>query len=201
MEEYFLLTTLYMQKSLRLLSVGAALAALTLALLPVVSFSSHDIPTASAAAVDYFLKIDGVDGESTDPSHRNEIEIESFSWGVSTPRDSASGQSTGRRQYQPIIIRKRIDKSSPLLARAAAVGEHLKKGVLVARDENGNEFEMLSFFDIFVEEFKQSGDQGSHPTESLSFNYQKIEFSYTPVGADGKPGTPVVRGWDVKTAK
>ncbi len=190
-----------MQTHLRLLLAAAALGSIGALSLVLPLGSSAPVPTAGAAQVDYFLKIEGVDGESTDPGHRNEIEIESFSWGVTMPRDAATGMATGRRQHKPLTIKKTIDKASPLLARAAAMGDNMKKVVLTGRDPSGHEFEIASFFDVFVSDFMQNGDQGSRPMESLSLNFQKIEFSYIPKGADGKAGTPIVRGWDLAKGK
>lgn len=130
------------------------------------SVLTPSIETASAAASDYFLKLDGVAGE---------ISIESFSWGVSATRDKATGQASGRRQYEPIIIRKRIDKASPMLLRMATDGTHMKTAVLVGQTADGQRFE-VSFFDVFVDLYRQSGDAGSPPMESVSFTYQKIEM-------------------------
>jgi|GEM_PF-2401413 len=125
------------------------------------------IPVVSASSADFFLKLDGIEGA---------IEVDSYSWGVKSPRDSASGQATGKRQYQPLIIRKRIDKASPLLFKMVNDGKRAKQLVLSGTDASGNSIS-ISFFDIFIEEYNQSGASGSPPTESLSFTYQKIEWT------------------------
>ncbi|HLF32144.1 MAG TPA: type VI secretion system tube protein Hcp, partial [Xanthomonadales bacterium] len=75
---------------------------------------------ASASAAGY-IKISGVEGESTDKGHKDEIDILSWSWGESQ-RDAASGMATGKRQHKPLMITKRVDKSSPKLQQANANG-------------------------------------------------------------------------------
>lgn len=190
-----------MRRSLRLLLAAAGIVSIGAMSVMALVTPATDVPVASAAAVDYFLKIDGIEGESSDAGHRNEIEIQSFSWGVSSPRDVATGQSSGKRQHKPFTITKELDKSSPLLAKAVATGQHIPRAVLTGRAPDGHEFEVMSFFDVFVGDFMQSGDNGSKPMESISLNFTKIEFKYVPQGADGKPGTPVTTGWDLATAK
>ncbi|OGJ56077.1 hypothetical protein A2706_02010 [Candidatus Peribacteria bacterium RIFCSPHIGHO2_01_FULL_51_35] len=153
----------------RFIAALGTVAALSLAFFGY-SLVSSSVPPAFAAQSDYFLKIEGIDGEIT---------IESFSWGIVSPRDAASGLPTGRRQYEPLIIRKRIDKASPLLFRMANdKGVRIKKAVLMGEDRDGRHFE-VSFFDVFVEAFKQSGDADSPPMESVSFNFSKIEWKYS----------------------
>lgn len=132
------------------------------------SISTHQVPSASAAQSDYFLKIDGVE---------NEIEIQSFSWGVSSPRDVATGQSSGKRQYQPLIIRKRIDKASPLLLRSVGDKKYIGHVTIVKRSTDGttNEY-TVAFTDVLVTSYQNEGVQGSSPTETVSFTFQKIEM-------------------------
>ncbi len=136
-------------------------------LLAVVSISSSigtDQAPSAFAASDYFLKLDGVAGE---------IEVNSWSWGVSNvtgPRDSASGQATGKRQHQPLMIKKSIDKATPLLFKAMSNGTHYKTVTLTRGSYK------VTFFDVFISEFAHDGVAGAEPTESVSFTYQKIEM-------------------------
>ncbi len=154
-----------MKISLKLLAAGVVTVLVAVA--SVVPFSgTQNVPTVSAASSDYFLKLEGID---------EEIAIESFSWGVSSPRDVATGQSSGKRQYQPLIIRKSIDKSTPLLFRKA--GDSKTKGhVTLIRRTDGKEDYRVSFFDVFISSFVQAGDVNGDGFEDVSFTYQKIEL-------------------------
>ncbi len=74
--------------------------------------------TASLAASDYYLKIEGVEGEATRSPQT--IELQSWSFGASnsavvSPRDAASGMPTGKRQHNPVTITKPLEPSTPLL--------------------------------------------------------------------------------------
>ncbi len=151
----------------KLLGAAAALTIIVTSIVIVPSSTDTSVPAAFAASSDYFLKLDGIDGE---------IAVESFSWGVVTPRDAASGQASGKRQYEPIIIRKRIDKTSPLLFRLTNdKPRSIKKATLVGVTVEGQKFE-ISFFDVFADIYRQSGEAGGATTETLSFSYQKIEW-------------------------
>jgi len=80
-----------------------------------------------AETVHLNLKANGADiqGESTQTSlgRENSIECLYFESAVITAREAGSGMATGRRQYKPLMIRKRIDKSSPLIAKALCKNE------------------------------------------------------------------------------
>ncbi len=86
-------------------------------------------------AVDYFLKIDGIQGESQDKTHKNEIEIESFSWGA-TQTGTAShggGMGAGRVSVQDFKFVMQVNKASPKLFLVCAQGEHIKNAILTCR--------------------------------------------------------------------
>jgi type VI secretion system Hcp family effector len=148
------------------------LAASMFAVLVAVASVSYSVgtqaaPVASAAQSDYLLQLDGVGSD---------IEVQSFSWGVSSPRDTASGLPTGRRQYQPLIIRKRIDKASPLLFRAADTGQAIKTATFTGQGSDGTSPFKLSLSNVMISSFTEQNDPGSPPVENITFTFQKIEM-------------------------
>lgn len=157
-----------MKTSLKLLAAAGVAVVVGLVLF---SSPKQEVPLASAAAVDFFLKIEGVEGVIAP------IDIESWSWGIVSPRDAASGLPTGKRQYQPIIIRKRIDKSSPLLAKTSNDGGMIKKVTLTGMTDNKQKYQ-VSFFDVFIEAYVNSDEPGVQPMEQISFSFDKIAFEY-----------------------
>lgn len=173
----------------------------TLAVVVAETLPSSPAPVAGAAQADYFLKLEGVEGEADDKQHKGEIEIQSFSWGVSQKRDASSGQATGKALFDGIKFKKQLDKSSPILFRSVPEGKMYKSAVLTAIDENSNQYLRVSFFDVFVVDYSEMGDAGASPMDSFSLSYGKIVFEYFPVGAGGGAGAVVVRGWDVKANK
>ena len=159
------------------------------------------------AVVDYFLKIEGIDGESQDSKHKGEIDIESWSWGETQggSHGMGGGGGAGKVQMHDLSIVKRIDKSSPKLLLACANGEHIKKAVLVARKagKDQQEYFKMTLSDLLVSSFQTSGHGGSdvHPTDQVTLNFAKIEVAYKEQKADGTLGGELKAGWDVKANK
>jgi type VI secretion system secreted protein Hcp len=158
-------------------------------------------------AVDMFLKIDGIKGESTADKHKDEIDIMSFSWGVSQSGSFAagSGAGAGKVQFQDISFTTRVSKASPLLFLGCATGEHIKEATLTARKagEKQQDFLVIKLNDILVSSYQTSGSSGSDalPTDSFSLNFAKIEYSYIPQKPDGSSDVAQRAGWDLKLNK
>lgn len=93
------------------------------------------LSTPAAYCVDYFLKIDGIDGESNDPRRLSTIEVLSWSWGETNASSvgSGGGGGTGKVSMQEFHFTCRLDKSSPLLMRACAQGQHISRATLYIR--------------------------------------------------------------------
>lgn len=143
----------------------------------------------SAALVgssDIFLKIDGIDGESTDSKHAGEIEVLSFSWGV---------VGDPKAPLQELSLATNASKASPKLMLACASGSHFKKATLWVRNsgEVPQDYYGLTLEGVRISHYNSSGSSGggSGPTDQFSMNYTRIVFSYTPQQADGSLGTPV----------
>lgn len=165
----------------------------------------YELPSADAAAVDYFLKVDGIDGESTSDGHKNEIEIESFSWGATQSGTGATGGGggAGKVSFSDIHFTMKTSKASPKLMLACATGEHIKQVVLTGEvsGKKGQKFLEIKMEDVLVSSFQQGGSADNYPTESISMNFAKITFTYYPVNPDGSLGAPVSGGWDIKENK
>jgi type VI secretion system secreted protein Hcp len=144
--------------------------------------------TADAAAADYFLKLEGVDGESTDGKHKGWIEVESFSFGVSQA-SSGSGGGAGKAKFADFNFIKKVDKSSPILMIETATGKHFKSAeITVVR--SGTDVIKWKLSDVLISSYQHSGAQDA-PTEQISLNFAKIEVEYGPIKM----------GWDIKTNK
>jgi type VI secretion system secreted protein Hcp len=157
-------------------------------------------------AADIFLKLDDFPGESRDAKHPDEIEVESFSWGVSNHGSLASGSGggAGKATFQDLHFTTHVHKSSPLLMKACATGEHIKKAVLTVRKAGGNQFDYykVTLEDILVSSYNAGGASGGDaPADALSLNFAKIEFSYSIQKPDGTLDAPIRAGYDLKEAK
>ncbi|MDQ6628440.1 MAG: type VI secretion system tube protein Hcp [Pseudomonadota bacterium] len=159
------------------------------------------------AHVDYFLKVEGVDGESTDDKHKGEIQVESWSFGGSNAGsfNSGGGGGTGKVALADFHFVKKVDKSSAKLLESCCTGEHLKKATLVCRKAGKDQQEFLTIIlsPILVSSFQSGGSAGSDviPMDQVGLNYGKIEFKYKEQKADGTLGGEIIGGWDVTTNK
>ena len=159
------------------------------------------------ALVDFFLKIEGIDGESQDHKHKGEIDIHSWSWSENQggSHGAGGGGGAGKVQIHDLSIVKRIDKSSPKLMLACANGEHIKKAVLTARKagKEQQEFYKITLTDLLVSSFQTGGhgDGNTLPQDQVSLNFAKIEVAYKEQKADGTLGGEVKAGWDAKQNK
>ena len=159
------------------------------------------------ATVDYFLKIDGIDGESTDSKHKNEIDVLSWSWGETQSGTMAGGGGggAGKVAMQDFHFVMKVNKASPKLLQACACGEHIKKAVLICRKagKDQQEYLKITLSDLIVSSYQTGGSSGSDilPTDQISLNYSKIEFEYKEQKADRTLGGAVKGGWNLKENK
>ncbi len=159
------------------------------------------------AQVDYFLKIEGVEGESTDDKHKGEIELESWSFGGANNGSfsSGGGGGSGKVSLQDFHFVKKTDKASAKLLTACCTGEHLKKVTLTCRKAGKEQQEFLQIIlsPVLISSYQTGGSAGSEiiPMEQIALNYGKIEFKYKQQQEDGSLGGEVVGGWNVTTNK
>lgn len=165
------------------------------------------ILTADAAAVDYFLKIDGIEGESTDKTHNGEIEILSFSWGETNAgtMTRGGGAGAGKVSMQDFHFTTVMSKASPKLFESCATGQHIKEAVLTARKAGGEQQDYLivKMTDVFISSYQTGGSSGDGgvPTDTFSLNFAKIEFEYKPQRTDGSLDASIKAGYDLKLNK
>lgn len=156
---------------------------------------------------DIFLKLDGIEGESEDSKHKNEIQVETFSGGVSNATSFAAGGGggVGKSQHQDVHFTKHVDKASPKLFLACANGEHIKSAVFTFRKAGKEQQEhyKITLSDVMVssisdQDHSAGGDLGH---ESVSLAYGKIEKEYKPQKSDGTLGGGIQAGWNIKENK
>jgi type VI secretion system secreted protein Hcp len=159
------------------------------------------------AAVDYYLKLTGIDGESQDHKHKGEIDVESWSWGEtqSGTGHAGGGHGGGKVSMQDFHFVMKLNKASPKLMLACATGEHIKEGLLTCRKAGTQqqEFFKIKMTDILVSSFQTGGSGHSDiiPTDQISINFAKIEFEYKEQKPDGTLGGVTKAGYDVKANK
>jgi len=159
-------------------------------------------------AVDMFLKIEGIDGESTDDAHDKWIELMSFSHGVSQPVSGVSatgGRTGGRADFQEFSVVKTIDNATCDLNMKCAKGEHIPKIEVECCLATGDKHTFMKYTleDCIVTSVSAGGAQSDEvkPTEQASFAYGKIKWEYTPIDHTGKPGSATDRTWNLEKNK
>lgn len=159
-------------------------------------------------AVDMFLKIDGIPGESTDAKHRDEIVLESFSWGethAASRAGTAGGAGAGRVSMQDFHFTSRVSVATPRLMLKCATGEHIKEGVLTVRkageQKEGFEFLMYKFEGLVITSVQEAGDDLEIPLDSVSFAFEKIDVTYKLQTAAGGIGAVVDFAWNLTANK
>lgn len=159
------------------------------------------------ALVDYFLKIDGIEGESQDSKHKNEIEIESFSWGANNMGTAShgGGMGAGRVSFQDFSFAMRVNKASPKLMLSCSNGNHIKQAVLICRKAGKDQQEYLkvTFSDLLVSSYQTNGTgaAGLIPMDQIGLNFSKVEFEYKEQKPDGTLGGAIKTWWDMKQVK
>lgn len=133
-------------------------------------------------AVDYFLKLDGIQGESQDEKHKNEIQILSWSWGASNVSSvsGTGGSGAGKVDMSDVSMMLNFDKSTPKFFKSVAAGTHISTGTLsaVKAGGNGKPYLKVDFKEIFVTGLQMSA-AGEVPAVSLSFTYDEIKMDYS----------------------
>lgn len=158
-------------------------------------------------AVDYFLKLDGIEGESHDDKHKNEIDLHSWSWGeTQTGTHSAGGGGgAGKVDMQDFHFVMSVNKASPKLMLACASGEHIKKATLTCRKAGKDQqpYMTVVMTDLLVASYQTggSGHGNEVPNDQISLNYAKIEWEYKEQKPDGTLGGAIKAGWDLKANK
>ncbi len=157
-------------------------------------------------AVDYFLKLDGIEGESQDSKHKGEIDLEAWSWGENNAGSHAygSGGGAGKVDMHDFSFTMRVNKASPKLLLACANGSHVKTALLTCRKagKDQQEYLKIKFTDLLVSSFQTGGSSGDVvPVDQIAINFSKIEYEYAEQKPDGTLGTKVPVHWDLKTNK
>lgn len=159
---------------------------------------------------DAFIKLDGIDGESTDDKHQKWIEIQGYSFGASQAQSGTSSSSgnlaSARVSIQDFSFTKFLDLASPKLFEACCTGATIKSAVVNLNRAGGDKVKYMEYklTDVVVSSVGKGGDKGGDqdvPLESVSLAFGKIELIYTKVGIDGKAAGNASAGWDLKANK
>jgi type VI secretion system secreted protein Hcp len=157
-------------------------------------------------ALDTFARIDGIKGESKDAKHKDEIEVLSWSWGVSQSGTTShgGGGGAGKASFQDLTFTHQIDKASPLLLKACATGQHIKDATITVRKAGKapQEYLVIKMTDVLVTSVSLGIAAESAVTgESVSLQFAKVDYEYKAQKPDGSLEVGLHFKYDLKANK
>lgn len=157
-------------------------------------------------AVDMFLKLEPVKGESRDAKHKEEIDILSWSWGMSNSGSAhvGGGAGAGKVSVQDLNVTKYVDKASPDLFLACCDGKHFNEAKLVVRKagETPLDYLVLTLNQVLITSVSTGGSGGEDRlTENVTLNFARVKVEYTEQTDKGAEGAKPKMGWDIAANK
>lgn len=158
-------------------------------------------------AIDVYLQIDGIKGESTDDSHEGWIECSSVHWGIRQPKSATAstggGHTAERAELTEIVFNKIADIASPILMQTCASGRTVPKAKLEFMRADGHGVR-IKYFEIELEnvligEIRPGIDPGELLSEHVSLKFSKVKWKYTRQKVSGGAGGNTSGGWDLAT--
>ncbi len=158
-------------------------------------------------AIDVYLSIDGIKGESNDDRHKDWIECRSVSFGVEQPKSATASTSGGhtaeRCEHRDIVVAKLADLSSPILLQTCAAGRTIPKARLEFMRADG-QGERVKYFEIEIENVligavSPAVQEGDILSEEVSLKFSKVKWKYTQQKIGGGAGGNTSGGWDLST--
>lgn len=158
-------------------------------------------------AQDIFLKINGIDGESQDNDHKNEIEVLDWSWAIiqESNMHSGSGGGAGKATVEDLEFQHFVDRSSPNLMKYCLTGKHIDEAVLTVRKAGGNPLEYLKITmnDVVVTKVQPYGSskESVRVNERVRLSFARVKQEYTVQNAQGGSGGAVTASYDIQKNK
>jgi type VI secretion system secreted protein Hcp len=159
------------------------------------------IAAPAQAAYDYFLRLDGIDGESTTRNYEKWIEIQSYAFGASNATSgTGSGAGTGKAQFDDFAFTKLLDTASPGILEHLLLGKHLASAELDIVLAGGNPAKLFAytFTDVLFADVAHSGAIPDRPLESVTFAFGKLKVESWVL--DPKGGTRPGPGFEFDVA-
>lgn len=158
-------------------------------------------------AQDIYIKINGIDGESLDADHKNEIDVINWSWNIHQEANmhSGSGGGAGKASVEDLEFEHFVDRSSPNLMKYCLTGKHIDEAKLTVRKAGGNplEYLKLTLSDVVVTKVQPYGnsEDSVRIREKVSLSFARVKQEYTVQNAQGGSGGAVTAGFDIQKNK
>ncbi|MDB4982868.1 MAG: Hcp1 family type secretion system effector [Myxococcales bacterium] len=153
-------------------------------------------------AVDMFIKIGDIKGESTDSTHGDSIDVINWNWGMSQSgtTHTGTGSGAGKVAVHDLTFTKHVDVSTPTLLQACAAGKHFPTGTFTVRKAGDKplEYFKITFHDLIVSNIAHGGTgSDDRQTETVTINFGQFEVAYTSQTKTGGAGPTVPMSWNI----
>lgn len=159
-------------------------------------------------AVDIFLVIEGIDGESQDDVYKDKIDVLAWNWGMTQSGTTHMGQGAGggKVNVSDITFTKKVDRATPPLLKACTSGKHIPNATLIVRKAGGDapvEYFKLKMTTVIVTSYQTGGSRDGldRIEETLSFNFREFVVTYTLQEDSGVGGAGDDAGWNIAENK
>ncbi len=156
-------------------------------------------------ASDIFAKIGDIKGESQDDKHKDEIEVLSWSWGVTNAGATPTGGGSwaGKASFHDFSFTHKIDKASPVLMKGCATGQHLKEATITRRKagKGQHDFLVIKMNDVLITAVTDVDSNEGSDLETVSLAFAKVDLEYRPQKADGSLAAGIHFKYDIKASK
>ena len=157
-------------------------------------------------ASNIFARIGSIKGESQDSKHKDEIDVLSWSWGVTQSGSigHGGGGGQGKATFHDLVFTHHIDKASPVLMQACATGEHIKDATITVRTagKGQQDYLIITMTDVIITSVAHSGESASATTaETVSLVFAKVDLEYKPQKADGSLAPGIHFKYDIVANK
>ena len=159
-----------------------------------------------AASDPIYLNFPSISGDVVAKGFENQIQLDSFHWGVGRTISSPSGsgiREASAPSVSEITVTKLMDKASPLLLQNSLVGEAVSPVTITFVKDTGTGpiiYAEYTLDNVLISGYSVSSG-GDNPTESLSLSFTKFTFKFTPTNPDGSLGTPIQTTYDLALGK
>ncbi|MGE5274511.1 MAG: Hcp family type VI secretion system effector [Verrucomicrobiota bacterium] len=155
-------------------------------------------------ASDIFAKIGDIKGESLDDKHKDEIEVLSWSWGMTNAaKPTGSGGGAAKASFHDLSFTHKIDKASPVLMKGCATGQHLKEATITHRKagKGQQDFLIIKMNDVLITAVTDADSAEDGRLETVSLAFAKVDLEYRPQKADGSLDAGIHFKYDIKARK
>jgi type VI secretion system secreted protein Hcp len=160
-------------------------------------------------AIDVYLQIDGIKGESADSAHQGWIELTSAHWGVIQPRSATAstggGHTAERCEHRALPVTKLADLASPVLMQHCSMGKTIPKAKLEFMRADGDgkpvKYYQVELENVMIANMEQMVSAGSILDDNIGLRFSKIKWTYTHQKIGGGSGGSTAGGWDLAANK